>query len=303
MDKKQLEDIVESSATINFDKIQKQLDPVSSIFRESNKTLKNLEDLGPMKVLNQYQATQGLMEQYTKNFTLNDAYLNNDTIRTMRELLGSISHKILASEALKLNTSLQRTLETAHMASKPPTQFIFPKGWDSGSKVSESNSVMSKITKSIEQYNQFSKLESFKAISRLKNFPKDSVWQQGYSELPEITESSIVEAKKIDAEISDEISSVDDFNDLTENSQRSLEKLNLSYYQIFIIHYIYYITILRDQISNSLKYSNMEFRFVGLSSKVLVGVCFIGFQPDFNSICNSILATTLLESIKKNEEK
>ncbi|WP_352339436.1 hypothetical protein [Psychrobacter sp. 16-MNA-CIBAN-0192] len=164
-------------------------------------------------------------------------------------------------------------------------------------------STLSEYAGIVKQFDSLRNLESFKAISRLENFPNDKLWTQDYDKKHGITEDFLAEVKKIDERISDEVSSVDDFNDLSENSQRSLEKLSLSYYQVFIINYIYIITILKDKISNSLKYSNMEFRFVGLSSKVLVGACFINFQPDFNSICNSILASILLESIKQDEKK
>ena len=165
------------------------------------------------------------------------------------------------------------------------------------------NSLSAEYLTVFEQLESLRNLESFKAISRLKNFPNDKIWTQDYDKGYEVTEDFLTEVKTIDARISDEISSVDDFNELSETSKNSLEKLNLSYYQIFIIYYIYCITILREQISNSLKYSDMEFKFVGWSSKVLVGVCFIGFQPDFNSICNSIVATILLDNIKQDGKK
>lgn len=165
------------------------------------------------------------------------------------------------------------------------------------------NSLSAEYSTVFEQLESLRNLESFKAISRLKNFPNDKIWTQDYDKGYEVTEDFLAEVKTIDARISDEISSVDDFNELSESSKNSLEKLNLSYYQIFIIYYIYCITILREQISNSLKYSDMEFKFVGWSSKVLVGVCFIGFQPDFNSICNSIVATILLDNIKQDGKK
>ena len=286
-----------------FDKVQSQINPPSSIFRELDSISKIVESLDFTTQWPHYAATQDLIAQFSNVFSQNNLILDNDTTKKTRELVDSSSYNAVTLENLKLNLPFQSILEEALLAFKPPTQYIFPEGILPQGQFGDLNSIISTAANAFKQYNQFNELESFKAISRLKNFPKDSIWQQDYSEVPEITESFIVEAKKIDASISDEISSVDDFNDLTENSQRSLEELNLSYYQIFIIHYIYYITILRDQISNSLKYSNMEFRFVGLSSKVLVGVCFISFQPDFNSICNSIVATILLESIKKDEEK
>lgn len=291
MNKKQLEDIVESSAMINFDKIQRQLDPVSSIFRESDKTLKKLEDLGPMKVLSQYKATQGLMEQYTKSFTLNDAYLNNDTIRTMRDLIDSISNQRSTFEALKLNTSLQRTLETACLASKPPTQFVFPKGWDSGSEVSELNSVMSRITKSIDQ---FSVLESFKALSRLENFPFSGIAITESENIPNLEEDASATILELDSKISDELSTVDDFNQLSEDRRTILINLYRDYYYPLILNYLVILMGLQVFLDERLDFTNNIFIFVESTKGTLSYIGNNIYQPDPSAIIDSIVGGALL---------
>lgn len=295
MNKKQLEDIVESSAMINFDKIQRQLDPVSSIFRESDKTLKKLEDLGPMKVLSQYKATQGLMEQYTKNFTLNDAYLNNDTIRTMRDLIDSISNQISTFEALKLNTSLQRTLETACLASKPPTQFVFPKGWDSGSEVSELNSVMSRITKSIDQ---FSVLESFKALSRLENFPFSGIATTESENIPNLEENASATVLELDSKISDELSTVDDFNQLSEDRRTILINLYRDYYYPLILNSLVIIMYLQDFLEQKLDLTNNTFIFVEKSKEKLSYISNV-YRPNPSAIMDNIVAGGALMLLAK----
>lgn len=295
MNKKQLEDIVESSAMINFDKIQRQLDPVSSIFRESDKTLKKLEDLGPMKVLSQYKATQGLMEQYTKNFTLNAAYLNNDTIRTMRDLIDSISNQISTFEALKLNTSLQRTLETACLASKPPTQFVFPKGWDSGSEVSELNSVMSRITKSIDQ---FSVLESFKALSRLENFPFSGIATTESENIPNLEENASATVLELDSKISDELSTVDDFNQLSEDRRTILINLYRDYYYPLILNSLVIIMYLQDFLEQKLDLTNNTFIFVEKSKEKLSYISNV-YRPNPSAIMDNIVAGGALMLLAK----
>ena len=54
------------------------------------------------------------------------------------------------------------------------------------SRVALANSISSEYSSIFEQFESLRNLESFKAISRLKNFPKDSVWQKDYSEVHEI---------------------------------------------------------------------------------------------------------------------
>ena len=97
---------------------------------------------------------------------------------------------------------------------------------------------MSKATEIFKYYEQFGELESFKAISRLENFPNYKVWTQNYYKARDITEDSLAEAKNIDASISDEVSSVDDFNKLSEERQSILLSLYSNYYYPIILTYL-----------------------------------------------------------------
>ena len=106
------------------------------------------------------------------------------------------------------------------------------------SQVALTNSLSSEYSSLFEQFDSLRNLESFKAISRLENFPSDKVRTQNYSEKREITEDSLAEAKVIDASIKDEVSSVDDFNALSEDRQNILIRLYSDYYYPIILTYL-----------------------------------------------------------------
>lgn len=138
-------------------------------------------------------------------------------------------------------------------------------------------STLSEFASIVEHLESLKNFESFKAIYRLNNFPSEKLWMQSYSEVTSLTESSLAEVKKIDARISDEISSVDDFNDLTENTRHDLEGVYFNYYYLIIVSYMYYIFILKEYVIKNIDYSKMNFSFVGSSSSII-------FEPIPNSV-------------------
>ncbi|MGB3109060.1 MAG: hypothetical protein WBB40_00555 [Psychrobacter alimentarius] len=300
---KNFESIIQSPIMKMASANQARLDSMAAATESAISFSKLTDNLDPSQRWKGYLVTEGFLSKLYETFPQNSLVIN-DNIAERLKILTELTHfHTPLSESVNLNKTLLQAFEATHLGLKPPTQFIFPEGAFPQKQFGDISTIMSKATEAFRQLESLSNLESFKAISRLKNFPNDKIWTQDYDKGYEVTEDFLAEVKTIDARISDEISSVDDFNELSESSKNSLEKLNLSYYQIFIIYYIYCITILREQISNSLKYSDMEFKFVGWSSKVLVGICFIGFQPDFNSICNSIVATILLDNLKQDGKK
>lgn len=164
-------------------------------------------------------------------------------------------------------------------------------------------STLSEFAGIVEQLESLSGLDSFKAVSRLKNFPNEKLRMQHYGEATSLTEDSLSEVKKIDARISDEISSVDDFNDLTENTRHDLEEVYFSYYYLIIVSYMYYIFILKEYIIKSLDYSKMQFNFVGSSSSILFSAYLVGYQPNFNNVLDSIVGGIILMMFANNLKK
>lgn len=204
------------SAMEMADKMQKQINPLFYNLKRSSSLLKMVENLDLTRRWPQYSAVQDLVAQYSKTLSI-----NNDATRTIRELVDSISTNIVALESLKVAAPSQDSLKAARSVVKPPTQFAFPKGWDSGSEVSELNSVMFRITKSIEQYNQFSKLESFKVLSSFDGTSLNEILKTNLTtaDIEGFSESSIAE---IDAELSDEIKLEKDFSSYSEKAKKIL---------------------------------------------------------------------------------
>lgn len=192
-----------------------------------------------------------------------------ESLEPSRELLNTAGKALNGSEF----TNLVRELHTSR---------IIPE------------STFSEFVSIFEQLEPLRNLESFKAVSRLKNFPNEKSWIKHYCEATSLTEDSLAEVKKIDARISDEISSVDDFNDLTENTRHDLEEVYFSYYYLIIVSYMYYIFILKEYIIKSLDYSKMQFNFVGISSSIIFGAYVVDYQPNFNNILDSIVGGIIL---------
>ena len=158
------------------------------------------------------------------------------------------------------------------------------------------NSILAEYSTVFEQLESLRNLESFKAISRLKNFPKDNIRQQDYSDVHEITESSIVEAMKIDEKISDEILSVNDFNDLSEETQNSLKKVFSEYYEYFIVKAIVTLYLLQENLNKDLDLSNKSFVFINSleNSVFLIGSY---WNQNKAAIINGLITTAIYNSI------
>ena len=164
-------------------------------------------------------------------------------------------------------------------------------------------STISEYAGIIKQFESLRNLESFKAIYRLKNFPNEKLWIQNYDEATRLTEDSLAEVQKIDARISDEISSVDDFNDLTENTRHDLEEVYFSYYYLIIVSYMYYIFTLKEYIIKSIDYSKMQFNFVSSSSSIVFGAYLVDYQPNFNNVLDSIVGGVILMKLANHLKK
>lgn len=213
-----------------IEQAQKYSNSLSYNLGKSTSLLRLAESVDPTTRWSQYFTAQNRMVELSRNLPMYQ--LNVDKTKTIRDLVDSISNNISTFEALKLNTSLQPTFETAYLASKPPTQFIFPKGWDSGSNVSELNSVISRITNSIEQYNQLSKLESFKILSDLNNLSFKEVLNFDLTQ-EDVIELSSKSISEIDSDLSDEIKSEKDVSLYSDKAKKFLAY----FYHIYLLQF------------------------------------------------------------------
>lgn len=204
-----------------IDRIQKQTNPLSYNIEKSNSLLKMAENLDPTRRWPQYLALKDLVTQYSKTLPMNNIYLNNDAMITIRELVDSISTNIVALESLKVAVPSQDFLKAARSISGSPTQFVFPKGWDLGSEVSELNSVMSRLTKSIEQHSQFGNLKSFKVLSDLNNLSFKEILNVDLTQ-EDLIRFSSKSISEIDSNLNDEVKEGKDFNLYSDESKKRL---------------------------------------------------------------------------------
>lgn len=261
MDIKQLEEMIEPSAMKMASENQARLDSLSYATTLVDLS-KLVRDLDPAKRWAGPIATQDLLSELSKTFFQNNLVVDDSITEMTKKLTESNSLNTRLFESVKLNKALVDAFEVTQLGLKPRTQFILPEGFTSKSQIGDLSSVISKATEAFKQYDKFSELESFKAISRLENFPNDKVRTQNYYEAPEITEDSLAEAKNIDAMISDEVSSVDDFNDLSEETQKSLKKVFSEYYEYFMIEVIVSLCLLQESLDKDLDLSSKSFVFV-----------------------------------------
>lgn len=332
MDKKQLEDVIEPSIMESFNEIQKQIDPlykaknslnilavagqyeyirsassVGEIARkafqqsgldfssfENQSTMIRCADLGfqdtaalqdmffeARKGFSTYNSTLSTKDRVIQSMGRTDSYKDmmasfsqfRKSIEPLRDSLNTVGKALSGSEFANLVRELQ-------------TSRVIPE------------STISEYAGIIKQFESLRNLESFKAISRLKNFPKDSIWQQNHSEVPEITESFIVEAKKIDASISDELSTVDDFNQLSEDRRTILINLYRDYYYPLILNSLVIIMYLQDFLEQKLDLTNNTFIFVEKSKEKLSYISNV-YRPNPSAIMDNIVAGGALMLLAK----
>ena len=217
---------------------QARLDSLSLANGSTDKLLKIAQDLDPAKNWAGRIATQDLLSQFSQDFPQSNLGVDKSIAGIIKNLAESNSINKSLFESIKINTALIDALEATHLDLKPATQFILPEGFTSKNQIGDLSSIISKATEAFRQYEQFGELESFKAISRLKNFPFEDTLLTDFTEFPAIDNGNVKTIIEIDAEISDELSSAKSFNDLSEKSQNSLLNLYQSYYSPTLFSYL-----------------------------------------------------------------
>ena len=238
MDIKQLEETIEPSAMKMARENQARLDSLASATGATDNLLKIAQNLDYFKSLTRYTANQDLLSQFSQNFLQSNLAIDGSIAGIVNSLAESNLLNSSVFESIKFNKTIIDAFEATNLELKPRTQSILPEGFTSKNQIGDLSSIMSKATEIFKYYEQFGELESFKAISRLENFPNYKVWTQNYYKARDITEDSLAEAKNIDASISDEVSSVDDFNKLSEERQSILLSLYSNYYYPIILTYL-----------------------------------------------------------------
>lgn len=239
---------------------QQQLEQASSVHSLNNilKKVKGLNLEGPLAGL---IGTEDTLKKFLQSYPHNNI-LGNATNGAMQQL----SKIIIENDAFFKDTesalSLTKAFETALSSYKASTQIISLEGFANESQISELGNIVSHTT---EALNQFSNLESFKAISRLENFPFQSLKPNKSNKsnsLSELDDNIIEDIEKLDTEISEELILVGDFNQLSDESQVFLISLYQNHYYPIVLNLLIIISWWKTCLEDKIDLSNMTFVFV-----------------------------------------
>lgn len=228
MDKKKLEEMLEPSAMKMFSETQARLASLSLATGSTDKLLKIAQDLNPSQRWAGHLATQDLLSKLSET-----SPQNNSIAEMIKSLTESNFLNTRVFESVKLNKSLIDVIEAVNLSLKPQTQFVLPKSITSGSQVGELGSITSKITEAFKQYEKFSRLESFKAISRLNDFQFEEIISTNLTQ-EDIASFSEKPISEIDSDLSDEIKSGDDFSLYSDKAK----KLLVCFYHIYLLQFL-----------------------------------------------------------------
>jgi len=207
---------VQFSAMEMANKMQQQLEQASSV-HSLNNMLKRVKGLNLEGNLAGLISTKDTLKNYLQSSPYN-SILDNATNGAMQQVSKIITENNAIFKDTATALSLTRAFETALSSYKVSTQIISPTGFANESQISELGSIVINAT---EALNEFSNLESLKALSGLKHFPLDEILATNLttSDIEELSESSLAE---IDTDLSDEIKSGKDFSSYTEKAKKTL---------------------------------------------------------------------------------
>lgn len=265
MDKKDLENNnPQMSAMEAFRKTQKQIDEINSAIGFPHNLLKMAEKLNPKNLQNAFVNSQKISEQLSP---LSQILTNPEINRAMDSLNESIASKI-----------------------QNQAQFISPKGFVLENQIGDLNIAMSKATEVFSQLDLVSNLESFNAIYRLKNFPFNAL-EINNNKNSEYREDVTEDIVKLDKEISKELTSVEDFNDLSEEKRSALLALHKNYYTPILLQALAIVLWWKTCLDEKIDLSNMTFIFVENTKQAF---SYINYQPNFSSMLDSIFGGAIL---------
>lgn len=134
-------------------------------------------------------------------------------------------------------------------------------------------------------------LESFKALSRLENFPSDKELDKVSDTALEEPRTILAEVERLDAKINKEVHTVDDFNDLSEETKRD-SNLFLKYYYGLVMNLVVSLCLLEDSLDKDLDLSRKSFTIADNVGEVIID---IGHYWNGNKVAlfNSFIVTQI----------
>ncbi len=152
-------------------------------------------------------------------------------------------------------------------------------------------STFSEFAGIVEQLESLSSLDSFKALSRIKNLPTDTELNKASNTNFERLQATLAEVKRLDAKISTEVSNTDDFNELSEETQRD-SSLFLKNYRWLMMNLVVSLCLIEDYLDEDLDLSRKSFT---IADNVEGSIFFIGNYWNQNkaAIINGLITTAI----------
>lgn len=132
-------------------------------------------------------------------------------------------------------------------------------------------STLSEYTGIVKHLESLKNLESFKALSRLENFPNDAELDKVSDTALEEPQTILAEVKRLDAKINKEVCTVDDFNDLSEETKRD-SNLFLKYYYWLVMNLVVSLCLLEDSLGKDLDLSRKSFTIADNVGEVIIDI-------------------------------
>nr|WP_299038746.1 hypothetical protein [uncultured Psychrobacter sp.] len=161
------------------------------------------------------------------------------------------------------------------------------------------NSILAEYSTVFEQLESLRSLESFKAISRLKNFPFEDMARIDLDSTPDLEENLSETIVELDSEISGEISLVDDFNELSEEKRTVLLGLYQVYYYPIILNCLFILMWLQVFLDEKLDLTKNSFIFVERSKEKLSYISNV-YRPNPSAMIDNLVVGGFLMLLAKS---
>lgn len=284
-----------------FDKVQSQMNPLSYQLEKSNSLLGiasqyerltsavNIANkaqqlnLASTNVVDQSLIARNAQLRFPEAMAVQDTFLEmtkemsayNNSVMSVRESLiqstgGTSVYENMMSSVNLIRDSLEpyRSAFDAVSTSFEASEISKLVG-DIQSQKAITNSVLSDYADVFKQVESLHNLESFKAITRLKNFPFEDMVRIDLDSIPDLEENISETIVELDSEISDELSLVDDFNELSEERRTVLLGLYQVYYYPIILNCLFILMWLQVFLDEKLDLTKNTFIFVEKSKEKL----------------------------------
>ena len=227
-----------------------------------------LSDLDPVKRLAGHTANKVLLSQ---KFPQNNLIVYDSIAEMVKNLTETNSLNTRLFESIKINKALEDAFESTHLGLKPKTQFILPKGFTSINQIGDLSSIISEATEVFRQLESLSSLDSFKALSRIKNLPTDTELDKASNTDLERPQVTLAEIKRLDERISTEVLNIDDFNELSEETQRD-SSLFLKNYRWLVMNLVVSLCIIEDYLDEDLDLSRKSFTIADNVEEIVTSI-------------------------------